>query len=148
MDSKTSLNIQKVKLHRLPLRAARARRNVERDHAELSESRLQIPPLGAHGLPIVPLDHPVRLNPAEQGHTAVALFSGVKEITMIALGMEGRIFRKLVRKPRLLQTQHVRTFFGQPVEKALLPSRAQAVTIQRSYPHPFFLQTFSVLSLE
>ncbi len=123
--------VQKAELDGLPFLAGRARRQVQRDHAELAEPGFQVAPLAVHVHPAESLDHVIGLDPRIQADPAVALLFGLEVIAGVAFGPELRVLQLLILPLDLLQADHIGILSRKPGEKALLRGRADAVDVQR-----------------
>src|SRR5688572_14427143 len=125
---------EEAELGRLAMRAGRARGHVERDHAELSEARLDIAAFGVELPALEAAAHLVGGLAAVQGDAAVALLFRERVAGLEHLqAMELRIEIDLLAL-HLLQAHHVGALAGEPAEQPLACRRANAVDVKGDDP--------------
>jgi hypothetical protein len=125
--------------------ARRARRQVQRHHADSAQLHLEVAALGVEFLVTVPANHLLRLVAAVDGDAAVSLLHGVFVVAMVA-GRRKTLVRELVDlRLGLLYADDVRILGPQPFEEPLACSCPDTVRIQADYPEqtvpPCFVDT-------
>src|SRR5690606_39675386 len=110
--------------------------DVERDHAEVAEARLDVAPLVVEVRPAQHRAHLVRLAPGVDRHAAVALLGGgVAVEAVVAVRAEAGIGQLVFLRLGLLQADHVGVLLAQPVEETLAGGRADAVGVEADDAH-------------
>src|SRR5712671_2379329 len=130
--------LQEAKLRSLAMRSGRARRQVDRDHPELAEARLDVAAFGIELLAGKAAPDLIGLPFAIQRHAAVAFFLGEAVAGGVPFeAVQGRVEIGLLALD-LLQADHVRPLRREPAEQALLCRRTDAVDVERDYAKAHF----------
>src|SRR5690606_18797007 len=116
--------------------AGRAGGNVERNHGEIAEARLDVAPFLVERFPAQRGSDLVGLAPGVDGHSAIALLGGrVAEERPVAVYHELRRGELVLLGLGLLHAQDVGILLAEPVEKALAGSRTYAVGVEADDAH-------------
>src|SRR5690606_29791200 len=116
--------------------AGRAGGDVERDHAEVAEARLDVAALLVEVRPAQRGDHRIRFAPRIDRHAAVALLGRrVAVEAVVAVRAEGRVGQLVLLGLGLLHADHVGLLLPQPVEEPLAGGRADAVGVEADDAH-------------
>src|SRR5690606_32863916 len=111
-------------------------RDVERNHAEVAEARLDVAALVVERRPAEPRAQLVRLAPAVDRHPAVALPGDrVAEGDVVAAGPEFLAQELVLLGLGLLHAEDVGVLFAEPVEEALVGGRTDAVGVEADDAH-------------